>query len=183
MGARMVEVVRSHTSDLDVGDRRVVRALVDEAFEGAFTDEDWSNTIGGMHVLAWSGDDLVGHGSVVQRRLYTGDHALRTGYVEGVAVAGDRRRVGIAGRVLDEVERIIRSGYELGALSDGTGIDRFYQRRGWTTWRGPTQALAPRGVRSTPEEDGNVLVLTTPTTPALDLDAPLTCDHRPGDVW
>ena len=35
----------------------------------------------------------------------------------------------------------------------------------------------------TPEEDGLVMACT-PTTPSdLDLDAPISCDWRPGDVW
>jgi hypothetical protein len=35
----------------------------------------------------------------------------------------------------------------------------------------------------TAEEDGNVLVRLTPTSPELDLSAPISCDWRPGDVW
>ena len=35
----------------------------------------------------------------------------------------------------------------------------------------------------TPEDDGGVLILETPTTGALDLDATLACDWREGDVW
>jgi aminoglycoside 2'-N-acetyltransferase I len=37
------------------------------------------------------GDELVGHGAVVMRRLLHDAQALRTGYVEGVAVRADRR--------------------------------------------------------------------------------------------
>jgi hypothetical protein len=39
------------------------------------------------------------------------------------------------------------------------------------------------GERRTPDEDGFVMILTTPTSPALDLDLPLSCEWRPGDVW
>jgi aminoglycoside 2'-N-acetyltransferase I len=35
----------------------------------------------------------------------------------------------------------------------------------------------------TPDEDGLIPVLPTPTSPPLDFDAPLTCDWRAGDVW
>jgi aminoglycoside 2'-N-acetyltransferase I len=38
-------------------------------------------------------------------------------------------------------------------------------------------------VIGTPEEDGAVMVRMTPTTPELDLTAPISCDWRPGDVW
>ena len=55
-----------------------------------------------------------------------------------------------------------------------------YEARGWTVWRGPTRVLGPRGVEPTPDEDGAVLVLGGT---GLDLDAPITCDWRDGDVW
>jgi aminoglycoside 2'-N-acetyltransferase I len=75
----------------------------------------------------------------------------------------------------------IRAVYELGAL--GTGSPAFYERLGWLRWRGPTFVHTDRGLERTPEEDGGVLVLPTPTSPAIDLDAPISCDWRPGDVW
>jgi aminoglycoside 2'-N-acetyltransferase I len=113
-----------------------------------------------------------------------GGRALRTGYVEGVATREDRRGLGLATLVMAEVGRVIsEGGYELGALSDGTGIPGFYQRLGWETWQGPTWAAGPDGPERTAEEDGSVLVLRTPATGELDLGGPLTCDWRAGDVW
>jgi aminoglycoside 2'-N-acetyltransferase I len=73
-------------------------------------------------------------------------------------------------------------GYELGALD--TGIPAFYERLEWERWRGPTAVRTERGVIRTPEEDGLVMVRTTPLTPeGLDLAAAISCDWRPGDVW
>jgi aminoglycoside 2'-N-acetyltransferase I len=69
----------------------------------------------------------------------------------------------------------------MGAL--GTGAHHFYERLGWRTWRGPTSVRTVTGERRTPDEDGFVMILTTPTSPALDLDLPLSCEWRPGDVW
>jgi aminoglycoside 2'-N-acetyltransferase I len=40
-----------------------------------------------------------------------------------------------------------------------------------------------RGLVATPEEDGYVMVLRTPTTRTIDLAAPISCEWRPGDVW
>jgi aminoglycoside 2'-N-acetyltransferase I len=40
-----------------------------------------------------------------------------------------------------------------------------------------------RGLVRTPEDDGNVLVRPTPTSPPLDLAAPISCEWRRGDVW
>jgi aminoglycoside 2'-N-acetyltransferase I len=51
-------------------------------------------------------------------------------------------------------------------------------------WRGPTFVRLGDRERATPEEDGFVMILRTPRTPAsLDLDAPISCDWREGDVW
>jgi aminoglycoside 2'-N-acetyltransferase I len=80
-------------------------------------------------------------------------------------------------------ERIITTAYDLGALSDGTNIEGFYQRRGWLTWRGSTSVLSPTGMQRTVDDDGAVLILPTPTSPPLDLDDGIACDYRPGDVW
>ena len=65
----------------------------------------------------------------------------------------------------------------------GTGRHRFYERLGWQTWRGPTSVRAPEGMQRTPDEDGYILVLTTPSSPPLDPAAPISCDWRVGDVW
>jgi len=103
--------------------------------------------------------------------------------VEALAVRDDRRRRGYAAAAMGEAEQVIDRAYDLGALSDGTGIDGFYQRRGWRTWTGPTFVVGPSGPEWTPDEDGGVLVRRTLTSPALDLSAPLGCDWRVGDVW
>jgi len=39
------------------------------------------------------------------------------------------------------------------------------------------------GLVRTPEEDGFILVLRTPSSPDIDLTAPISCEWRPGDVW
>ena len=61
----------------------------------------------------------------------------------------------------------------------------FYERLGWRTWLGPSSVRSPDGERRTPDEDGYILVLTTPSTPLepLDLTLPIRCDWRVGDVW
>ena len=73
--------------------------------------------------------------------------------------------------------------FELGALSAATRIHGFYGRLGWKPWRGPTAVIVEGALEPTPQDDGGVLILETPTTGALDLDATLACDWREGDVW
>jgi len=180
----VVEVIEAHTDDLSADELRRLRAFLDDAFEGEFEDPDWEHTLGGLHVLVvGEGRELVGHAAVVQRRLLHRDLALRTGYVEGLAVRRDRRRLGYAGMAMATAARVILAAYDLGALSDGTGIDGFYERRGWVRWRGPSWVLAPGGLERTEEDDGGILVLPTPTSPQLDATGSLVCDWRPGDVW
>jgi aminoglycoside 2'-N-acetyltransferase I len=173
-------IVIAHTSDLDTQARRAARGLLDQAFDD-MTDEDWEHALGGVHALAWMGAELVGHASVVQRRLLYGGHALRTGYVEGVAVRSDRRREGIGAGMMSQLERVIRTAYDLGALGasdEGAGL---YASRGWLRWLGPTSVLTPDGIVHTAEDDGFVYVL--PVAVELDLTADLTCDWREGDPW
>jgi aminoglycoside 2'-N-acetyltransferase I len=180
---RMTRIRSATTAELTNEEREAVRRMVFGAFSGRFDTHDWDHTLGGVHVLVVEDDGVVAHGAVVPRTLMAGDRGLRTGYVEGVATRGDRRGLGLATMVMAEVGRVVERGYELGALSDGTGIPGFYQRLGWEVWQGPTWVAGPDGPARTAEDDGSVLVLRTPATPTLDPTGPLTCDWRAGDVW
>jgi aminoglycoside 2'-N-acetyltransferase I len=178
----MTRLRRVTTAELSDAELEAVRRLLFDAFGGRFEESDWEHTLGGVHVLA-SEDGVVAHGAVVPRVLATGGRELRTGYVEGVATRSDRRGRGLATLVMREVGRVIEEGYELGALSDGTGIPGFYQRLGWEVWQGPTFAAGPDGPERTADEDGTVLVLRTPASADLDPTGSMTCDWRTGDVW
>lgn len=172
----------AHTAKLDVVTLNAARALLDDVFaDDPLTDQDWEHCLGGMHALLWDGDDLIGHASVVQRRLLYDGQALRTGYVEGVGVRADHRRLGHGWALMAQLEGIIRGGYDLGALAVTDEAIEFYADRGWTRWRGPTSALTPTGVRRTEEDDDCIYVL--PVSHPLDPTAPLTCDWRDGDLW
>jgi aminoglycoside 2'-N-acetyltransferase I len=175
----MIEVV--HTSAAGPAALAAAYGLLEEVFEGDFGAADWEHSLGGMHAFAWVGDALVGHGSVVQRRMLHNGRALRCGYVEGVGVRADQRRRGHGGAVMAALESVIRSAYDLGALGSTELGEPFYRSRGWLAWTGPLSALTPTGLRDTPEEQGAIYVF--PGVIPLDLSAPLTCDWRDGDVW
>ena len=178
---RMTEVSVAHTADVDPAILAAARTLLETVFEGDWSDEDWEHSLGGMHALAWEGGELVGHASVVQRRLLHGGRALRAGYVEGVGVRADRRRRGHAGAMMEALERVVRRAYDLGALGATEEAADLYVGRGWQQWQGPTSALTPSGITRTEDEDGSVYVL--PVTAPLDLTGELTCGWRDGDVW
>jgi aminoglycoside 2'-N-acetyltransferase I len=176
----MAELRIVHTADLDAATLTAVRALLDEVFDD-LSDHDWEHTLGGMHALVWEDQALIGHASVVQRRMVHGTRALRTGYVEGVGVRADRRGQGHAAAMMAALERVIRGGYELGALSASAAGAGLYQARGWSRWHGPLSALTAAGITPTTDVRGAVYVL--PVTVSLDLSSELTCDWREGDLW
>ena len=180
---RSVSLSRAHTADLNADERARIRAFLDEAFDGDFAHDDWEHALGGVHVLAYDAGKVVGHASVVQRRLTHRGLGIRTGYVEAVAVRAERRGRGLGSALMEEVEGLVLRAYDLGALSAVERARRLYERRGWKAWAGETWVLSPDGPRRTPDEDDSVLVLETPTSPEVDLTATLACDWRPGDVW
>jgi aminoglycoside 2'-N-acetyltransferase I len=81
----MTELRTIHTADLDAATRSAIRGLLDAAF-GEVSDDTYENVLGGMHTLVLEDGALVGHASVVPRGMLHGGRALRTGYIEGVAV-------------------------------------------------------------------------------------------------
>ncbi|MFE7564228.1 GNAT family N-acetyltransferase, partial [Kitasatospora sp. NPDC057500] len=131
----MAELVTAHTSTLDLDTLGAVRALLFEEFDD-MAEEDWEHGLGGVHALVREGGVLVGHASVVQRRLLHGGRALRTGYVENVVVRADRRGRGHGAALMAASEAVVRGGYELGALCAADDAAAFYAARGWLPWRG-----------------------------------------------
>jgi aminoglycoside 2'-N-acetyltransferase I len=158
-----------------------VRALLDAAFQGDFTDEDWVHAIGGMHVWLIGHDGLISHGSLVERALTCSGRRLHVGYVEAVATADAHRRKGYGGTVMTRIGELIRERYDLGVLS--TGKHEFYEAIGWERWSGPTFVDGPYGRERTPEDDGGIMILRTPRSPFLDVGGDIVCDWRVGDVW
>jgi aminoglycoside 2'-N-acetyltransferase I len=175
-----VRIAIAHTANLDSDTRAAARALLYGAFDD-MTEHDWEHALGGIHALAWDTGALVGHASVVQRRLLHRSRALRAGYVEGVAVRAGRRREGIGAAMMTELERVIRAAYDLGTLGASDDGAALYAKREWRRWLGPTSALTPNGIVRTPEDDGYVFVLAV--TVELHLNGELTCDWREGDPW
>jgi aminoglycoside 2'-N-acetyltransferase I len=180
----MPAIRRLASPELRSDEVRMLRALFAAGWPDpgeAFDDEDWDHALGGVHVLLEEDGRILSHAAVVARILEVGGTPLRTGYVEAVATWPELQRRGHASAVMREINDVITANYELGAL--GTGEFAFYEKLGWEHWRGPTSVLTAVGMRPTPDEDGYIMVLRTPTTPDLDLDAPISCEWRSGDVW
>jgi aminoglycoside 2'-N-acetyltransferase I len=158
-----------------------LRAVFEAAWRGPMSDEDWAHMLPAVHFLLRTEGRIASHAAVVERELHAGDRRLRTGYVENMATRPELQGRGLGTRVLRAVNEHIAEIYELGALS--TSRPTFYERHGWRLWRGPISVRTESGMVRTPEEEGAVMVLSTPASPPLDLDAPLSCEWRPGDPW
>jgi aminoglycoside 2'-N-acetyltransferase I len=179
--ARMRRVEVAHTGQLPAEVLTWAHGLLVDVFDD-LDDADWEHCLGGLHALAFDGDELVAHAALVQRRLLLDGRAWRTGYVEGVAVRSDVRRQGHGSAVMTALEDVARRAYELAALGASDAGAAFYAARGWQLWQGPTSALTPDGVVRTPEDDDDVFVLPLTSQP-LDLSGAIVCDWREGDVW
>lgn len=176
----MTAVRRCHTAELTAAELAEARALMDVAFDD-FTDHDWDHALGGIHAFAAVDGRIVAHASLVMRRLLVGGRALRCGYVEAVAVHPEHRRRGLGSAVMAALEELAPA-YDvlaLGSSEDGLAL---YRGRGWQPWRGPSSVITPRGLVATPDDDGGWIHVLPGAVP-LDLDAPIACDWRDGDVW
>ena len=173
------------TVDLDEATLAHVWALTQAAFPaGDFSHDDLAHAMGGRHFLAEADGRIVGHASVVERSLEVDGRPIRAGYVEAVAVLPAWQGQGIASALMTAAGAHIRSHYELGAL--GTGHPAFYERLGWRIWAGPTWVRTAAGDQRSEDEDGGILWLrtpTTPTTPPVTGDEPISCEWRAGDAW
>jgi aminoglycoside 2'-N-acetyltransferase I len=176
---------RLNSSQLSAPEIDELRALMDAAFvddeHGGFDEDDWQHALGGVHFVLERDGAILSHAAVVARELHVAGRAIRTGYVEAVATWPAEQGRGYGTVVMREVNSLIEERYELGAL--GTGSHAFYERLGWRTWRGPSHVRTANGLQRTPEDDGSIMVLLTAAVPNLDIEAPISCDWRRGDVW
>jgi aminoglycoside 2'-N-acetyltransferase I len=178
---RMPDVRLLATAEVDPGVLTRIRHLLDQAFDGDFSDEDWEHTLGGWHVIVADSAAVLSHAAVVPRILEVADRPLRTGYVEGVATAPGRQGAGLGSLAMTGASGLVRRDFELGAL--GTGRHRFYERLGWERWRGPTFARHGSEKIRTEEDDDGVMVLRFGPSRNVDLTDPISCEARRGDHW
>lgn len=173
----VVEVQVARTDELTEARLARIRALLDEAFEGDFSADDWSHTVGGWHVLV----DEEAHAAIVERTIEVGGRGLWAGYVEGVATAPSLQRRGLGSSVMRQVGEVLREHFDLGVLS--TEAHGFYERLGWERWRGPSYVRRGDTLVRTADEDDGIMVLRYGATAGLDLAETIACESRPGDDW
>lgn len=172
----------AHTCRLGPADLDEIRALLDTAFEGDFSDDDWDHSLGGIHAWIRDGSGLLAHGSVIQRRVVHLGRSYRIGYVEAVAVRADRRREGLGGRIMAELEKVVDGAYAFGALSASAAGAALYAGRGWRVWPGRIAVQARYGVERLPGEEGSTYVRGAAGRGLPTGSGTLVFDWRDGDV-
>lgn len=156
--------------------------MLDDAFAGDMSDDDWAHALGGWHVLVEDDDGRpVAHAAAVARRLELGGRVLRGGYVEAVGTAPEHQRRGLGRLAMREIDKLLRRHFEVGALA--TGSHAFYEALGWERWRGLTYVRHGDELRRSPEEDDAIMVLRYGVSADVDLDDPIVCAARTGDDW
>ena len=169
------------TGEAPAGMLAQTRQLLDECFDGDFSEDDWEHMLGGWHVIVLDGSTPVCHAACVPRLLEAAGRQYHAGYVEGVATTRGMRRKGLATLALSQLDSLIRKEFDMGALS--TGCHSLYERVGWERWRGPTFARRGDELIRTEEDDDGVMVLRFGPSLELDLAAPISCEPRSGDHW
>lgn len=168
------------TAELDPERFARINAFVEAAFARPFA-EIWANIGPGTHVVAEVAGAPVGHAMVVERELEVGEQRLRCGYVENVATSPALHGRGIGSMVMGRIGQIIEASFEIGALA--TSSNRFYERLGWETWRGPAYARRGSELIRTENHDGDVMVLRVTGTPRMRGDEPISVAWRRGELW
>jgi aminoglycoside 2'-N-acetyltransferase I len=177
----VTDVLVARTPELDAATLAELDALCAAAFDEPW-DGYWGRIGPAVHVLVRDVAELVAHACFVERDLVAGALDLRVAYVEAVAVDPRRQGSGLGSVAMRRLGELIAAGYPLGALA--TGSNAFYERLGWETWRGEIWLAEHGGRRRMPEQEGDLMVLRTPTTPsALEITAPLLGWARAGDPW
>ncbi len=135
----------------------------------------------GCHALGRVNGVLVSHAMIVSRELQVaGGTPLRTAYVELVATDPPQQGRGYASELLCALVSQLTD-FDIAALSPSA--ESFYARLGWERWRGPLLIRTATALKSSPDDE-EVMILRLPRTPPdLDLDAPLSVEWRPGEVW
>ncbi|MEU5401811.1 GNAT family N-acetyltransferase [Streptomyces sp. NPDC005963] len=184
MSETVGSVRTAHTHQLTPAELDAIRGLLDLAFDGDFSAEDWDHCLGGVHAVVYDADGVpVAHGSVIMRRVVHRGRSYRVGYVEGVAVRAQERRGGLGGRVMEALEGVIDRAYDFGALSASDAGAALYRSRGWTLWRGRIEAASPDGPVPLPDEEDSTFVRSARGSGASWVPPEaLVFDWRDGDV-
>ena len=157
-----------------------LRKLLDLAFEGDFSAEDWEHTHGGSRFIGALADEVIAHGAVVPRRMWLDGKEMIVGYVEAIAVAPQHWRKGFGSNLMEAITRHCQDTFELSMLS--TDEKEFYRRYGWRDFPGSSQILIEGEVTRSADEDEGLMYLSSGSI-VLSTASTILCEARSGDAW
>ena len=123
----LIEHTASDSSD-PVRDAAVAD-LLDACFDGAHGGRTWFKQIPHVRLLAWSGNDLVGHAGLDYRMVRVGETIVPILGVVDLCVAPAARKRGIGAALLQRAEERSRGQSFALAMADDP---RLYQRTGYS---------------------------------------------------
>jgi aminoglycoside 2'-N-acetyltransferase I len=175
-----IAVASARTEDLSAA----TRASIIDVCIAAHQNDDFHNLFtyipaGGIHALAYRGQELVGHAVATTRWLQPeGAPILRTAYIDAVSTLPAYQGQGIGSAVMRHLASLLAD-FEIACLE--TERVSFYARLGWELWRGPLAGRKAHELLPTPDQTG-IMILRLARTPPLDPDGSLTIEYD-GRIW
>ena len=160
------------------------RASIIHVCRTAHQEDDFTHLFsyipsGGIHVLAYREQELVGHAVATTRWLQPeGLPLLCTAYIDAVATLPAYQGQGIGSTLMRHLATVL-SDFEMACLQ--TERVSFYARLGWEVWRGPLAGRRATELLPTPDQKG-VMILRLARTPPLDIDRLLVIEYA-GRIW
>jgi aminoglycoside 2'-N-acetyltransferase I len=176
----MFQITRISDEALNSAISSTLQNLLNNAFEGDFSTEDWEHTCDGIRFLGHFEDELIAHGAVVSREICVDGRLSLVGYVEGIAVAPKHRRQGFGSSLMAEISKTCRSDFDISMLS--TGEKDFYRRLGWLDFVGKSYVAKGETVLRSDDEDEGLMYLPG-LSRSLESPKEIICESRNGDAW
>jgi aminoglycoside 2'-N-acetyltransferase I len=166
--------------DITLENPMLIKNLLNDAYEGDFSEQDWQHTFGGARFVGTIDDQIVAHAAVVPRAVLINDLPMTIGYLEGVAVSSKFQGQRLGSQLLQYVSDFCRSNYEITMLS--TDEFDFYGKFGWQRFKGTSGVMQDSVKTLTPEEDDGLMYLAGNSTKSIEISTAY-CDWREGDCW
>ncbi len=167
-------------AELTAAQRTEIRALLDAAFDGDFSDDDADHAARGLRVLVYADEEIIGHAALIARSMTIDGRAHSVGYLEGVAVMPALQGKGVGRALLEHTSLLTKERYVIAMLS--TGEHAFYEKFGWQRFHGQSYVDENGVILRTSDEDAGLMVLAEHLSWNV-AGCQIVCDWRIGDVW
>ena len=166
--------------DVDSKTASSIRSLLELAYDGDFSSEDWEHTFGGQYFIGLLDNIIVAHGSVVPRNMLINGQEITVGYVEAIAVLPAYWRQGFGTQLMTQITQFCHNNYELSILS--TDEKQFYEKLGWRQFLGESFVRNGESEVRTAEEDDGLMLLSRDHCGTSEIRRAI-CQPRIGDDW